>query len=85
MNRMLIGCASSLLAGMRRLSRAPGMSFYGPVANDQTMPVIDLYLNGMYDIDEAIKRLLPQRLKDQYVFKTTKAISLLECREVISV
>ena len=55
----------------------------GPVANDQTMPVIDLFLDGMYDEDEAIKRLLPQKLKDQYTFKTEKAIGLLRCTEVI--
>ncbi len=55
----------------------------GPVANDQTMPVIDLFLDGMYDEDEAIKRLLPQKLKDQYTFRTEKAIGLLRCTEVI--
>ena len=55
----------------------------GPVANDQTMPVIDLYLDGRYDEEEAIKRLLPQKLKDQYTFKTDKAIRLLRCTEVI--
>ena len=57
----------------------------GPVANDQTMPVIDLFLDGMYDEQEAIKRLLPQKLKDQYAFKTEAAIRLLLCDEVISV
>lgn len=57
----------------------------GPVANDQTMPVLDLYLNGMYDKTEAIKRLLPQKLKDQYVFKSEKALGLLVCNEVIRV
>lgn len=57
----------------------------GPVANDQTMPVIDLYLDGMYDEQEAIKRLLPQKLKDQYAFKTEAAIRLLTCMEVIPV
>ena len=55
----------------------------GPVANDQTMPVIDLYLDGMYDEEEAVRRLLPQKLKDQYVFKTEAAIRLLRCKEVI--
>ena len=55
----------------------------GPVANDQTMPVIDLFLDGMYDEDETIKRLLPQKLKDQYTFKTSKAIMLLQWNEVI--
>ena len=55
----------------------------GPVANDQTMPVIDLFLDGMYDEDETIKRLLPQKLKDQFTFKTQEAILLLQCKEVI--
>ena len=55
----------------------------GPVANDQTMPVIDLFLDGRYDEEEAIKRLLPQKLKDQYTFKTEKAIRLLRYTEVI--
>lgn len=58
---------------------------FGPVANDQTMPVIDLYLEGMYDEAEAIKRLLPQKLKDQFAFKTEKAIALLEFEAVIRI
>lgn len=55
----------------------------GPVANDQTMPVIELYLDGMYDEEETVRRLLPQKLKDQYTFKTDAAINLLRCKEVI--
>ena len=55
----------------------------GPVANDQTAPVIDLFLDGMYDEQEAIRRLLPQKLRDQYTFKTPKAIGLLYCKEVL--
>lgn len=55
----------------------------GPVANDQTMPVINLYLDGMYDEQEAIKRLLTQKLKDQYTFKSNAAIELLKYKEVI--
>ena len=55
----------------------------GPVANDQTAPVIDLFLDGMYDEQEAIRRLLPQKLRDQYTFKTPKAIGLLRCKEVL--
>lgn len=55
----------------------------GPVANDNTMPVINLYLKGSYDEDYALKKLLLQKLKDQYVFKTNKAISLLKLEEVI--
>lgn len=57
----------------------------GPVANDNTMPVINLYLNGAYSEEEALKRLLPQKLKDQYVFKTEKALSFLFLREVITI
>lgn len=55
----------------------------GPVANDQTMPTIMLFLDGFYDEEETIKRLLPQNLKDQYTFKTAKAIALLRCMEVV--
>jgi hypothetical protein len=55
----------------------------GPVANDNTMPVLNLYLKGSYNEEEALKRLLPQKLKDQYVFKTEKALLLLSLSEVI--
>lgn len=49
----------------------------GPVANDNTMSVINMYLKGAYDEEETLKRLLPQKLKDQYAFKTEKALELL--------
>lgn len=55
----------------------------GPVANDRTMPVIRLYFSGVYDENETLKRLLPQKLKDQYTFKTEKAIEKLKFCEVI--
>ncbi len=55
----------------------------GPVANDRTMPIIKLYFSGIYDEGETIKRLLPQKLKDQYVFKSEKALKLLVLSEVI--
>lgn len=55
----------------------------GPVANDNTMPVLNLYFKGSYDEEEALKRLLPQKLKDQYAFKTEKALKLLILKEVI--
>lgn len=54
----------------------------GPVANDRTMPVIKLYFAGIYDEAETIKRLLPQKLKDQYVFKSEKALNALALSEV---
>ena len=54
----------------------------GPVVNDQTFPTIILYLDGFLDADSCIKRLLPQKLKDQYVFKTEKALAFLRYIEV---
>lgn len=54
----------------------------GPVANDRTMPVISLYFTGIYDIEETIKRLMPQKLCDQYTFRTEKAIKKLKFWEV---
>lgn len=53
----------------------------GPVANDKTMPVISLYFSGIYDIDETIKRLLPQKLSNQYIFRTGKSLSALKFLE----
>lgn len=56
----------------------------GPVANDKTMPVIKLYFAGIYDETETIKRLLPQKLKDQFAFKTKKSLNALKFCEVIT-
>lgn len=46
----------------------------GPVANDSTMPTIGLYLRGYITRSAAIATLLPQKLKDQYAFKTKRAL-----------
>lgn len=57
----------------------------GPVANDQTMPTLLLYLDGYLTKQEAIARLLPQKLKDQLVFKSALALDhlvFLEARAV---
>ena len=54
----------------------------GPVANDDTMPTLRLYFAGAYTEEEAIRRLLPQKLRDQYAFKTQRALELLTFREV---
>lgn len=54
----------------------------GPVANDRTIPVISLYFSGIYDIEETIKRLMPQKLCDQYTFRTEMAIKKLKFVEV---
>lgn len=56
----------------------------GSVANDNTMPVLNLYFDGVLDEKETIKRLLPQKLKDQFTFKTEKALSFLKFIEVIT-
>jgi hypothetical protein len=53
----------------------------GPVADDSTLPVIDDYADGRYTKDEAIRRLLPQKLTDQYAFLTEKSLSFLTFRE----
>lgn len=51
----------------------------GPVADDRTFDVISLYLIGIYDEDEAIRRLLPFKLKDQYAkSRNTTADKVLE-------
>lgn len=55
----------------------------GPVANDQTMPTLMLFLDGFLTEEEAIARLLPQNLKDQLVFKTDAALATLRCAEVV--
>lgn len=53
----------------------------GPVADDRTMPVISAYYAGIYDMQETLRRLLPQRLKDQFAFKTELAIGFLSFKE----
>ncbi len=55
----------------------------GPVANDQTVTTVTLFLGGFLELEEAIRRLAPQRLCDQYVCKTEKALGLLTLSEVI--
>ena len=49
----------------------------GPVANDNTMSVLNLYFKGAYSEEEALRRLLPQRLKGQFALKTDAALSCL--------
>lgn len=54
----------------------------GPVANDQAIRTVNNYLKGYFTAEIAIQLLLPQKLKDQYVFKTKKALSILKFNEV---
>lgn len=53
----------------------------GPVADDRTMPTLRLYFAGVYTEEEAIKRLLPQKLQDQHAFRTQRSIDALTYRE----
>ncbi len=50
----------------------------GPVANDQAIRTVNNYLKGYFTEEIAIQLLLPQKLKDQYVLKTEKALSILK-------
>ena len=50
----------------------------GPVANDQAIRTVNNYIKGYFTEDIAIQLLLPQNLKDQYTFKTEKALSKLK-------
>lgn len=56
---------------------------FGPVADDQTMTTLGLYLDGRIKAYMAIEMLLPQKLKDQYCFKTEAALSCLQFMEAI--
>ena len=55
----------------------------GPVANDQTVRTISDYINGYLTEEMALQLLLPQKLKDQYAFKTLNAINALHFKEVL--
>lgn len=55
----------------------------GPVANDQAIRTVNDYLNGYFPEDIAIRLLLPQKLKDQYAFKTEAALSCLRFEEAL--
>jgi len=48
---------------------------FGPVANDTVYAVVQFYENGIYDIEEAIKRLKVQTLYNQILFHTDKALT----------
>ncbi len=53
----------------------------GPVANDQAIRTINNYLKGYFSEEVAIQLLLPQKLKDQYAFKTDRALAILDFQE----
>ena len=49
----------------------------GAVADDATLPVIDDYMDGRYTKEEAVRRLLPQNLTDQYAFCSAASLTCL--------
>lgn len=57
----------------------------GPVVNDSTLPVINDYMDGKYTKEEAVRRLMPQNLTDQYAFLTEQALELLRFEEGVAV
>jgi hypothetical protein len=52
----------------------------GPVANDDTMRTIALYVSGVYDAAEAMRRLRYFRPNDQVSLHTPAAMGRLELR-----
>lgn len=57
----------------------------GPVADDTVYAAIRLYETGVLDVEETIKRLKTETLRDQIVFHTEKAIELchfMEAKEI---
>ena len=49
----------------------------GPVADGRTVKIVDDYRSEVINSEEALNLLRPDRLKDQYAFKTSEAISYL--------
>ena len=56
----------------------------GPVANDQAIRTVNDFQNGYFTAEIAIQILLPQKLKDQYAFKTDAALQFLRFKEVLA-
>ena len=54
----------------------------GPVANDNTMPVINDYMSGNISEEIALVLLMPQKLSDQYAFLTERSLELLNVRGI---
>ncbi len=54
----------------------------GPVADDNTMPIINNYMSDMIDENTALILLKSQKLSDQYAFLTFKSLSCLKLVEV---
>lgn len=57
----------------------------GPVANDRTIDVLNIYLQGTITEDIALRLLLPQKLKDQWVVKTEVGLNAICFKEGLEV
>ena len=55
----------------------------GPVANDRTIDVINQYIAGRFPENIALELLLPMKLKDQWAFKTDKALDTIKWKESV--
>lgn len=55
----------------------------GPVANDDVYRTVNLFEDGIINMDQAIEMLKIKELFNQYVFKTDYSLSLLHYRGVI--
>ncbi len=49
----------------------------GPVADDNTMETVQLYISGIYTADEAVNRLRYNKVNNQVSFHTQKALECL--------
>jgi hypothetical protein len=58
-----------------RESAKPYDIVFGPVANDKVYTVVQYYENGVYDKEEAIKRLKVEALFNQILFHTEKSLA----------
>ena len=50
---------------------------FGPVANDKVYAVVQFYERGIYDKEEAIKRLKIEKLYNQILFHTEKSLKYI--------
>ena len=53
----------------------------GPVANDNTMRTIALYISGIYTAEQALEQLAFFKVNDQVSFHTQKALNFLHWKE----
>ena len=55
----------------------------GPVADDRTVRALNNYMGGFLSLELTLQILRPYHLKDQYAFKTERALAFLKFKEVL--